>query len=66
MNWIVELDVIEPMGNETFIYFEIEKIQFIARVKPLRDLKAGERIKLFIDPLILYLFERKNGKNINL
>ncbi|MCK7518773.1 MAG: hypothetical protein MZV64_14125 [Ignavibacteriales bacterium] len=38
------LDVIEPMGNETFIYFEIEKTQFIARVKSLDDLKVGEKL----------------------
>lgn len=44
------LDVIEPMGNETFIYFEIEKVQFIARVKPLGDMKVGGKIKLYIDP----------------
>jgi multiple sugar transport system ATP-binding protein len=50
------LDVIEPMGNETFIYFQVEKTQFIARVKPLKDLKAGERIKLFIDSKKIYFF----------
>jgi multiple sugar transport system ATP-binding protein len=61
-----ELNVIEPMGNETFIYFEIERTQFIARIKPLQDLKVGEKIKLYIDPLVFYLFERKNGENINL
>lgn len=61
-----ELDVIEPMGNETFIYFQLEKVQFIARVKPLQDLKVGEKINLYIDPLKLYLFESKIGKNINL
>ena len=54
------------MGNETFIYFEVEKVQFIARVKPLHDLKVGGKIKLYIDPLKLYLFERKMGENINL
>ena len=43
-------DFIEPMGNETFIYFEIEKIQFIARVKPLQNLKSGDKIKLYVDP----------------
>jgi len=55
------LDVIEPMGNETFIYFQVEKTQFIARVKPLKDLKAGESIKLFIDPNGLYLFDNNSG-----
>ena len=52
------LDVIEPMGNETFIYFEIEKVQFIARVKPLYDIKVGGKIKLYIDPEKIYLFDK--------
>jgi multiple sugar transport system ATP-binding protein len=58
------LDVIEPMGNETFIYFEIEKTQFIARVKPLYDLKVGGKIKLYIDPEKIYLFDKKTGNHL--
>ena len=57
-------DVVEPMGNETFIYFEIEKIQFIARVNPSKELKSGEKIKLYIDPACVYFFEKKTGNNI--
>ena len=60
------LDVIEPMGNETFIYFEIEKIQFIARIRPLQNLKTGEKVKLFIEPNKVYLFDRKTGINISI
>ena len=37
------------MGNESFIYFEVEKVQFIARVKSLHDLKVGEKIKLYVE-----------------
>jgi multiple sugar transport system ATP-binding protein len=60
----VLVDVIEPMGNETFIYFEIEKNPFIARVKPLKDLRFGEKIKLYIEPTSIYLFDKTSGKNI--
>ena len=60
-----ELDVIEPMGNETFIYFEIGKTQFIARVKPLNDLKVGKKVKLFIDPNRVYMFDNNSGFNIS-
>jgi multiple sugar transport system ATP-binding protein len=59
------LDVIEPMGNESFIYFEIEKTQFIARVKPLHDLKVGGKVKLYIDPNRVYLFDNNSGFNIS-
>jgi len=58
------LDVIEPMGNETFIYFEIEKTQFIARVKPLYDLKVGGKIKLYINPEKIYLFDKQTGSHL--
>ena len=60
----VLVDLIEPMGNETFVYFEIEKNPFIARVKPIRDLRANERIKLYIDPVNIYLFDKNSGINI--
>ena len=60
-----ELDVIEPMGNESFIYFEVEKIQFIARVKPLNNLKVDGKVKLFIDPNRVYLFDNNSGFNIS-
>jgi len=58
-------DVVEPMGNETYIYFEIEKDQFIARVNPSKNLRTGEKIKLYIDPACGYFFDKKTGKHIN-
>lgn len=60
-----ELDVIEPMGNESFIYFEVEKIQFIARVKPLYDLKVNIKVKLYIDPQKIYLFDKNSGDHLS-
>ena len=54
----------EPMGNETFIYFEVEKIQFIARVKSTKELKRGEKIKLYVDSANVYFFDKQSGKNI--
>jgi len=57
-------DVVEPMGNETFIYFEIEKVQFIARVNPSKELKSGEKIKLYIDPTCVYFFDKNSSQNI--
>ena len=58
------IDVTEPMGNETFIYFEVEKIQFIARVKPSRELKRDKKVKLYIDSSRVYFFDKQSGKNI--
>jgi multiple sugar transport system ATP-binding protein len=60
----VKIDVIEPMGNETFIYFELGKDQFIARVKPDEKLKVNEKIKLFIAADKIYFFDKNSGQNI--
>jgi len=60
----IKIDVIEPMGNETFIYFDIGKDQFIARVKPDEKLKVNEKIKLFIAADNIYFFDKNSGQNI--
>lgn len=60
----IKIDVIEPMGNETFIYFDIGKDQFIARVKPDEKLKVNEKIKLFIATDKIYFFDKNSGENI--
>jgi multiple sugar transport system ATP-binding protein len=59
-----QIEVIEPMGNETFIYFDVGKIQFIARVEPSEELKKTGTIKLYFDSAKVYYFEKKSGKNI--
>jgi multiple sugar transport system ATP-binding protein len=46
---IVTLQVIEPMGNETFIHFNIDGNESIARIIPIENLKVGESINLYFD-----------------
>lgn len=43
----VTLQVIEPMGNETFIHFEIDSNECLARIKPNDSIKVGESISLY-------------------
>lgn len=52
------IDVIEPLGNETFLYFTINSHQVIARINADIKVKADECIKLSIDPRRLYFFDR--------
>ncbi len=59
-----KVELIEPMGNETFIYLRIENSQFIARVKSSSRLKLGEDIKLYIDANSVYFFDKKSGNKI--
>ena len=52
----VELEVVEPMGNEIFLYFNINGTQFIARI-PARDLpKQGSERELYLNTEKLHFF----------
>lgn len=58
-----EIEVLEPLGNETFLYFTINKNQHIARVDSYSGIKAGDKIKLYINQDKIYLFD-KNGNRL--
>jgi multiple sugar transport system ATP-binding protein len=57
----VKLDVVEPMGNESFLYFQLEGQQFIARISVPFDLKAGQQIQLQIGTDNIYFFDTDTG-----
>ena len=53
----VRIDVVEPMGNEIFLYFQVDNEQFICR-KTTRDLPApGSVKKLYFDLSKLNFFD---------
>lgn len=53
----VKLEVVEPMGNEAFLYFNLDSTQFIARV-PARDVpKAQSARKLKINKSKILFFD---------
>ncbi|MHB9011089.1 MAG: ABC transporter ATP-binding protein [Ignavibacteriaceae bacterium] len=55
----VELDLVEPMGNEIYLYFQVEGIQFVARI-PAREIpKHGSMKDLFIDISKIHFFDEK-------
>ncbi len=54
---IKTLEVVEPMGNEVYLYFSIEGIQFVARVKTDKMLKAGNPFKLYFNTEKIYFFD---------
>ena len=59
---VTSISVIEPMGNETFVYFQIDDAQFIARVKPVDKLRIHDKISLYINPEKIYLFDKTSGE----
>lgn len=60
----VTLDVVEPMGNEIFLYFQLDDIQFVARVPAREEPSAGSKKKLKFDRNKLHFFDMKTEKVI--
>ncbi len=60
----VTLDLVEPMGNETFIYFRAGGIQFTARVKHNEHLKRGSDISLWMRKDKYYFFTIPGGERV--
>jgi multiple sugar transport system ATP-binding protein len=55
------IDVLEPMGNETFVYFELDNIQFISRIRSKENLLRGYKLQMYFEPDKLYFFEKETG-----
>jgi multiple sugar transport system ATP-binding protein len=60
----VQLDIVEQMGNESFLYFNLDGQQFIARSKPNDKYHLGSQITLYIKNKTVYFFEGNNNKRI--
>lgn len=59
------LDVVEPMGNEIFLYFNIENTQITARI-PAKDLpKQGAERTLFFNTDKIHFFDYETEKALN-
>jgi len=53
----VVLDVVEPMGNEIFLYFQLDNEQFVARIPAREEPPAGSKRKLTFDTNKLHFFD---------
>jgi multiple sugar transport system ATP-binding protein len=53
----VELEVVEPMGNEAFLYYMVDKTEFISRIPAKIVPKAGTTEELVINSDKLYFFD---------
>ncbi|MDP3693431.1 ABC transporter ATP-binding protein [Bradyrhizobium sp.] len=57
----VVLDVIEPMGMETMIYFIMEGAEICGRVNPNADARAGAPMRLAMDLNNMHLLNEASG-----
>lgn len=59
-----ELEVVEPMGNEIFLYFTLEEFQVTARIPSREKLSPREKKALYIDLEKLHFFDDESEKSL--
>jgi multiple sugar transport system ATP-binding protein len=62
----VTIELVEPMGNENFLYFRLNGKQLIARLKPVDFLKVAEKLTLYLKKDKIFYFDDQLGNNLNL
>ena len=58
------VDLVEPMGAETFVHLTIGNQHFCARLGPNCDLRRGQRTELIVDATKLHLFDLNTQRSI--
>ncbi|MFZ1947084.1 MAG: sn-glycerol-3-phosphate ABC transporter ATP-binding protein UgpC [bacterium] len=58
------VEVVEPMGNETFVYVTTGKSPVVARLTTRREIKPGDEIGLFIDMRRIHFFDPGDEKTV--
>ncbi len=58
----VELEVTEPMGMETMVFFLVEGTELCGRVNPDAGAQSGKRMKLVADLGKMHLIDDASGK----
>lgn len=58
----VQIKLVEPLGSDTLIHFDVGGTSAIARVDPSRKPKLGERVYLMPQTDKIHLFDPANGQ----
>jgi len=58
----VTVDVIEPLGIETLVFFGLNGVETCARTNPLANLQAGKRAQLMADLRYMHLMDGESGR----
>lgn len=54
---LAQVDVIEPLGSDTLVFFPLGSAEMVARVPPTTQIAVGGELALTIDPAHLHLFD---------
>ena len=60
-NFTATLDVVEPMGMETMVYFQVNGAEVCGRVDPAHSGGPGEKVQLQADVAHMQLIDAKTG-----
>ncbi|QOZ54862.1 ABC transporter ATP-binding protein [Bradyrhizobium sp. CCBAU 53338] len=58
----IDVKLVEPLGSDTLIHFELAGVSAIARVDPALRPKVGDRVTLRPQPGKTHLFDATNGQ----
>ena len=58
------LDVVEPLGMETMVYFSVNGVELCARVEPSAAVDPGETMRLMADMNHMHLIDPENDRVI--
>ena len=60
----IDIDVTEPIGAETFIYFKANDTEYCMRSSSGLEYQNGQKLDVGFDAKKLYFFEKESGKRI--
>jgi multiple sugar transport system ATP-binding protein len=60
-----KVDVIEPVGSDTYLYLDLEGLPLIARTGPYDEFAPGENVRVIFHESRFHLFSKKDGSRID-
>jgi len=63
-SFTANVEVVEPMGSEIYLYLGLGQHSMIARVEAESTAKVGDKVQLGIDSRKMHLFDAENEKAI--
>jgi ABC-type sugar transport system ATPase subunit len=60
----IKIDVVEPVGNEIFLYFSESETSHCIRLGPDKTYQPNQQLALAFSTDKMYFFDKKNGNRI--
>lgn len=60
----IQVDVVEPIGNEIFVYFSEEEKSYCMRMAPEKLHQPGEKIEIALDLSRIFFFDKETEERI--